>query len=319
MNKLVPSLIALGGVAIVYLNHQANMSLATVRAKHAAVSLAGKTAIVVGGTAGIGAGIAQRLAQADASVVIVGRSKQRGEEMVKTLSTLSKTAKHEFIPCDGTLLGNVATFSKAYAAGHERLDYLVLTQGIATTQGRTETAEGIDEKMSLHYYSRMAYIRTLLPLLERADDPRVLTVLSAGVHKPYTGYSTDPELKTTYSLANAAYAAGFYNDIAVESLALEHPAVSFIHAAPGTINTNWGTELPLLLRGLVRMIQPFMRSLQDCGEYMASALMDPEYHGGWSLMDQNGNKTHPTALQAEARAAVWASTQAVLDRVLPPS
>lgn len=37
----------------------------------------------------------------------------------------------------------------------DKLDILVLTQGIATTQGRTETEEGIDMKMALHYYSRV--------------------------------------------------------------------------------------------------------------------------------------------------------------------
>jgi len=233
------------------------------------------------------------------------------------MSAFSKTGKHSFVSCDGSLLSNVASFSKEFASSHPRLDYLVVTQGIATTQGRTETPEGLDVKMSLHYYARMAFIQTLLPLMT-GDDPRVLTVLSAGVHKPFPGYKTDPDLKTTYSLVNAANAAGFYNDLGVESLALEHPTVSFIHAAPGTVNTNWGTELPLLFRGLVRLIQPLFRSIDDCGEYMSCALLDPEYKGGWSLMGDHGQKVAPTPLQAEAREFVWTHTQDVLKGLLLP-
>ena len=147
------------------------MSIAAIRARHSACSLAGKVAVVVGGTAGIGSGIALRLARADASVVIVGRSKKRGDEMVAQLSTLSKTAKHSFVPCNATLLKSATQFSESFAKQHSHLDFLVLTQGIATMQGRTETAEGLDEKMSLHYYSRMAFIAKLLPFMA-GDDPR---------------------------------------------------------------------------------------------------------------------------------------------------
>ncbi len=183
-------------------------------------------------------GIALRLAQADANVVLVGRSQQRGEEIVAQMNALSKTAKHTFVPCNAALLSNVADCATSLSSSHPRLDYLVLTQGMASMQGRTETSEGLDEKLSLHFYSRMAFVRKLLPLMT-GDDPRVLTVLSAGVHGAYAGYATDPELRTTFSLGNAANAAGFYNDLAVESLSLEHPTVSFTHAAPGVVNTNW--------------------------------------------------------------------------------
>ena len=39
------------------------------------------------------------------------------------------------------------------------LDYLVLTQGIASLDGFTPTSEGIDRKLALHYYSRIATIQ----------------------------------------------------------------------------------------------------------------------------------------------------------------
>ena len=144
----------------------------------------------------------------------------------------------------------------------------------------------------------------------------VLSVLSAGVHSPYTGYASDVDLKHSYSLANAANAAGFYNDLAMESLAKENPTISFIHAAPGVVNTNWGTELPAVLRWLIRAIQPLFRSLEDAGEYLSCALLDPEYHGGWSLMGSNGQRASATAAQMEARELVWDHTKQVLQRLL---
>jgi hypothetical protein len=73
--------------------------------------------------------------------------------------------------------------------------------------------------------------------------------LSAGVHSPYKGYEEDIELKKKYSIKNAADAGGFYNDIGLDSLSLEHPNVGFIHACPGFVNTRWGTEFPAVVRG----------------------------------------------------------------------
>ena len=58
--------------------------------------------------------------------------------------------------------------------------------------GLWRVSEGIDQKLALHYYSRVAFTEQLMPLLERGEDARVLTVLSAGVHKAYEGYATDP-------------------------------------------------------------------------------------------------------------------------------
>lgn len=40
-----------------------------------------------------------------------------------------------------------------------------------------------------------------------------MSILSGGVHSPFQGYKTDPELKDTYSIKNAADMAGYYNDL----------------------------------------------------------------------------------------------------------
>jgi len=205
------------------------------------------------------------------------------------------------------------------------LDVLVETQGIATTQGRTETEEGIDQKMATHYYGRMALIDAFLPLLHKSPSAYVLSVLSAGVHSPYEGYSTDPELKDNYSLKNAADAAGFYNDLGLDSFARqpENKNIKFIHAAPGFVNTNWGTELNWILRGLIRLIQPLGASIEDCAEFMLLPILSSATSSSATDSQQNsvvliGSKGEPavkTSCHDEAIQVVWKHTQEVLARV----
>jgi hypothetical protein len=165
--------------------------------------------------------------------------------------------------------------------------------------------------MATHYFGRYAFIKELLPLMKESQDARVLSVLSGGVHSAYEGYDADFDLSKDYSLKKAADAAGFYNDIAADSLSRENSAVSFIHAAPGFISTNWGTEMNWFLRGLIRGIQAIGgRSEADCGEYMVQGLLSPEYKApGFFVMDQYGNKSKTVGdAHEKARESVWQQT-----------
>ena len=69
----------------------------------------------------------------------------------------------------------------------------------------------------------------------------MLSILSGGVHSPYTNLE-DLSLRKSFSIANAANAAGFYNDLALDYLAAKEKEegfnTTFIHAAPGTIRTT---------------------------------------------------------------------------------
>ena len=78
------------------------MALAAVRARNAGVNLAGRTAVVVGGTSGIGRGVAVRLAKANASVTIVGRDEQRAQEVLADLARVGGSGSHTFARVDGS-------------------------------------------------------------------------------------------------------------------------------------------------------------------------------------------------------------------------
>ena len=247
-----------------------------------------RTAAVVGATSGIGKACANRLAEQGYNVIAVGRDRPgRAESIIQELNqyssssastlgiTSSESPKHEFYACDAFSLGNIKKTADEIKANHPSIDVLVLTQGMATTQGFTPTEEGNDEKMTLHYYSRMAMTVGLLPSLRESTKPKgavVLTVLSGGVHGVYKKMEEDVDLKKNYSVKNAADAAGYYTDLGFDSLALkeENEGIQFVHAAPGFINTNWGTEFNVVLRTLVRCMQVLGRDASDCAEYLLS-------------------------------------------------
>jgi|UniRef100_A0A8J9TWR1 NAD(P)-dependent dehydrogenase (short-subunit alcohol dehydrogenase family) len=241
-------------------------------------------ALVVGGTSGIGHGIALALAKrGDVQVTIAGRSAARGHEIVEQMSALSPSQTHRFVSVDAFDLQSVRKL--AIQNDPKDIDILVMTQGMATIQGYTPTRDGLDQKLQLHYFSRFF----LASLFAKSMKPnsRIFTVLSAGVHGKFQHLEDDFELKNTYSIKNAADAAGFYLDAGMEAIANDCPSLAVAHAGPGFVNTNWGAEMPAWIRAPLRPLQRiFGKSAEDCGETMTMALL--RLPTGYSLIDENG-------------------------------
>jgi len=271
-------------------------------------------ALVVGGTSGIGHGIALALAKrGDIEVTIAGRSSARGGEIVSQLNQLSPGGQHnhKFEAVDGF---DLSTFRDLAERKKGEVDILVMTHGMATIQGYTPTeADGIDQKLQLHYFSRFYLTHLMAPHMK--DGSRVLTVLSAGVHGRYGNFDKDFALKDgSYSIKNAADAAGFYTDAGFEGLAKEHDKLIMAHASPGFVNTNWGTEMPTLIRMALRPLQSmFGKSSEDCGEILTTAWLGIS-EPGYALIDDKGGIIGNGGLKhtAQERDVIWAKTLEIL-------
>jgi len=241
-------------------------------------SLVGKAAIVSGGTAGIGRATAVALARMGASVVIIGRNKEHGNEVVEAMKAASPCAdscKYGFVPADLSRLAETdrAAQEAVNALQTTRLDYLVMCQSIASLAKRP-TGEDLDEKLALNFYSRVRLVISLLPLMEATaelgSDVRVMSILSGGVHAAYSSFKEDVGLVDNYSLKNAADLAGFYTDLSWDVLSRDHPSVVFVHIAPGFVASNWGSELPDWLRLIVRGLQATLaKSSEECARVSA--------------------------------------------------
>lgn len=148
-------------------------------------------------------------------------------------------------------------------------------------------------------------------------------------------------LQYSYSIKNAADAAGFYNDLGLDALAHDpkNKNVLFVHAAPGFVNTNWGTEMPWYIRYPVRLLQPLGRTPQDCAEAMCFPCFTPKTDlvstlsnngdgggGEWLnsvlVMSPQAQRANVTNLHSEeARNFIWKKTVEILNKAgvsIPP-
>ncbi|KAJ3527087.1 hypothetical protein NMY22_g9911 [Coprinellus aureogranulatus] len=202
--------------------------------------------VFVGGTSGIGQAMAEAFVQmtkGKATVVLVGRNKTAAESIIANLSNSadSEESKFEFVQCDVTLMRNVAAASKEILSKHSRINYLVLTPGFISMKGFDPTDEGIDRKLACHYYGRWKFISELLPALKSAktegQDAKVFSVMAASRGGAIN--LDDLGLKKTYSVTTSALTAPTYNDLMMEAYAEQNPDITFTHAYPGPVATNF--------------------------------------------------------------------------------
>lgn len=195
-------------------------SLSAAREANAAFKPAYRpVAVFVGGTSGIGQGMAEALARhtgGNAHIVICGRDKVKAENIIESFPK-SPESTYEFVQCDVSLMKNVQACTDSLVQRLPKINILVVSQGMLAMQGRTETEEGLDVKLALHLYSRWKFVEGLLPSLKKAKEDgelaRVMTVLHAGQNGRIDLNNID--LKKGYSLKAAADTATTGNDIMV--------------------------------------------------------------------------------------------------------
>lgn len=100
----------------------------------------------------------------------------------------------------------------------------------------TDTDEGLDKCFALSYYGRMRFIHNLLPLLNQAVAPRVVSVLAGGQERRLI--TNDLGLKEHFSLLNVIDQTTTMHTLALEYVAETNPSISFLHVYPGWVQTD---------------------------------------------------------------------------------
>ncbi|KJZ79459.1 hypothetical protein HIM_00928 [Hirsutella minnesotensis 3608] len=166
----------------------------------------GLVAVFTGATRGIGAETLRQLLThlAKPTVYMVGRSLSKFADKLAELRALNEEATIEFIEADVTLLGEVNRAADVILGKVHHVDIVCMSQGHLPTPTPNYTKEDVEQCMALSYYGRVLLITRLLPALEKASRPRVLSILAGGEEKRL--WLDDPDLRGNYGESGERFA-----------------------------------------------------------------------------------------------------------------
>jgi len=164
-------------------------------------SMIGRVALVTGAASGIGRATSIGLARAGATVVLLVRNAERGEQALRDVRAGVPDAEVETLECDLALQSSIRDASRRFIAGHDRLDVLVNAAGVFVKE-KTLTADGIELTFATNYLSYFLLTRELLPLLRRSAPARVVNVASK-YGRTRIDFDDLQKLRTPYSYLKA--------------------------------------------------------------------------------------------------------------------
>lgn len=128
--------------------------------------LEGKTALITGGTSGIGAGMAELFADEGAQVIIVGRNQERGERIAGQIQQKGRSAYFCF--CDTTREEDVIYLKARVAEDHGNIDILINNAGVFLTAPMEEMQESDFQKtFDTNVKGYFLMVKHFLPLLKK--------------------------------------------------------------------------------------------------------------------------------------------------------
>jgi 3-oxoacyl-[acyl-carrier protein] reductase len=187
-------------------------------------SLAGRVAIVTGGSKGIGRGLSRRFVEAGLNVLVVGRSIADAEATAKALGPTA-------VPFAADVADEAACEAMAKAALERwgRIDILAANAGIfpAAKLDRM-TAADFDQVMGINLKGTFLSIKAVLPAMKAAKKGRI--VVTSSITGPITGYPG-----WAHYGASKAGQLGFVRTAAIE---LAPYGITINSVMPGNIRTE---------------------------------------------------------------------------------
>ncbi|MCI0598053.1 MAG: SDR family oxidoreductase [Beijerinckiaceae bacterium] len=209
----------------------------------------GKTVVITGATSGIGAVAAERLAAMGARIVLIARSKSRGEIALARLRAIAPGLAHKVHCADLTQIAGMKRAAAEIAGEEPRIDVLINNAG-AIFAGRRLTADGLESTFALNH---MAYFIITDALRERllASAPSRVVNTASDAHRGASLDFGDLVSEQRYSAMKAYGRSKLCNILFTRELArrLQGTGVTANCFHPGFAATRIGDESGGLISG----------------------------------------------------------------------
>ncbi|MEL6441682.1 MAG: SDR family NAD(P)-dependent oxidoreductase [Cyanobacteria bacterium J06621_8] len=202
--------------------------------------------LITGSTDGIGKLVGIKLAEQGHEVYLHGRNREKLATVVSEIKEETKNEKIEGFVADFSDLDAVKQMAQEIKQDLSKLDVLINNAGVYNSS-KSQNNNGLDMRFTVNYLASFLLTNELIPLLKKAEKPRIINLSSAAQspidYEVLTGVKTRclrlaPQSPSeTYAQSKLALTMwSFY-------LAKQEPKLNVIAVNPGSLlNTNMVKE-----------------------------------------------------------------------------
>jgi len=268
----------------------------------------GQIHLITGGTNGIGKSTAQALAQAGATVVIVGRSAEKTRKVVKEIRLATGNDKVDSLLADLSSQQDIRRLASEFKSKYSQLHVLLNNAGGAFVN-RQLSADGIEMTFALNHLAYFLLTNLLLGTIMASAPARIINV-SSSEHTDGKIDFNNLQGERTYSIFRSYANSKLANNLFTVELArrLEGTGVTANALHPGLVNTGiWKNNPSLFLKILGAIIPLIGRSPEKGAEtsiYLASSA-EVEGITGKYFVDCKVTQPAPQATDGAIAKKLW--------------
>jgi NAD(P)-dependent dehydrogenase (short-subunit alcohol dehydrogenase family) len=233
-----------------------------------------KTVLITGGTSGIGKETALGLARMNATLVIVGRDKEKTERVVDEIKKTAGNDQVSHYLCDMAMLADVRRLASDFLSDHSRLDVLLNNAG-AINAKRDLSQDGYELTFAVNHLAHFLLTELLLDVLKKSSPSRAVITSSAAANIGHMHFD-DLMLERGYTAFKAYGQSKLANQLFTFELArrLHQTGVTANCLHPGTVRTGFAMNNRGALKVGMALLRPFMIGAKKAAEtpiYLASS------------------------------------------------
>ena len=230
--------------------------------------------VITGGTSGIGQVAAERLAAMGARIVLVARSKSRGEAALGRLRELASAQAHRVHYGDVSRVADLHRLAAEIRSAEPRIDVLVNNAG-AMFGKRHMTEDGLELTFATNHMSYFVLTHGLREPLAAAGAARVINTSSHAHYRAKSDFD-DLQSERNYKSFPVYGFSKLCNILFTRVLArrLEGTGVTANSLHPGFVKTRFGDETGGGMARMIGLMKVFAISVEKGAEtiiYLASS------------------------------------------------
>lgn len=275
--------------------------------------MAHKSALVTGGTSGVGLSIVRELARSGVHVHFIGTNPERGKRIERELNG-ARSPVCKFIQLDLSRLRGVRDFAHRFRSEVPELNLLLNVAGVMLPK-RQETSEGIEKTLAINHLSAFLLSRELTPPLTKGSHARIINVSGAPaqVLKPRFDFE-DIRFDKKYSGIRAAIDSIHAKTALTQSLAekLRSRGIDVNAFHPGLVKSELGRHMPFPMSLVFAIASIFMSKASESGIYVSQS---PNVEGVTGQLFVK-KRARPLNFEHGYRERLWGVTEDLIARAI---